>query len=79
MQGFSTGGPWPPGGPRRHCRGSATLAHVDQFTIEFFYFYKFAMIFQHISRLLLNIVKISSYRQNICAGGGGVVAASDVP
>ena len=23
-QGFSTGGPWPPGGPRRYCRGSAT-------------------------------------------------------
>ena len=28
-------------------------------------------LFQHISRLL---VKISSHRQNICAGGGGVVA-----
>src|SRR4029434_3537502 len=24
LQGFSTRGPWPPGGPRRHCRGSAT-------------------------------------------------------
>src|SRR4029434_7837979 len=23
-QGVSTGGLWPPGGPRRHCRGSAT-------------------------------------------------------
>src|SRR4029434_595660 len=39
-QGFSTRGPWPPGGPRRHCRGSATSAYVDQFTIDFFYFHK---------------------------------------
>ena len=23
-QGFSTRGPWPPGGPRQHCRGSTT-------------------------------------------------------
>ena len=38
-QGFSTGG------PRRHCRGSATWAYVDQFTIDLKNIYKFALIF----------------------------------
>ena len=47
-QGFSTRGPWPPGGPRRHCRGSATWAYVDQFTIDFFYFYKYTWARRHI-------------------------------
>ena len=47
-QGFSTGGPWPPGGPRQHCRGSATWAYVDQFTIDFFYFYKYTWARRHI-------------------------------
>src|SRR4029434_11187084 len=55
------------GGPR----------HVDQFTIDFFYFYKFALIFQHISRLLLNIVKnieeiaLTSATGGICVRGEG--------
>src|SRR4029434_9643397 len=37
-----------PGGPRRHCRGSATGAYVDQFTIDFFYFYKYTWARRHI-------------------------------
>ena len=58
------------GGPRHE--------PVDQFTIDFFYFYKFALIFQHISRLLLNIVRnieeiiLTSATGGICARGEGV-------
>src|SRR4029434_2049393 len=43
----------------------------------YFYFYKFALIFQHISRLLLNIVKnieeitLTSATGGICARGEG--------
>ena len=37
-QGFTTGGPRPPGGPRRHCRGSATQTYFDQSTIDFYLF-----------------------------------------
>ena len=47
-QGFSTGGPRPPGGPRRHCRGSVTWAYVDQFTIDFLNFYKYTWARRHI-------------------------------
>src|SRR4029434_5144413 len=32
-QRSSTGGPRPPGGPRRYCRGSAKLFHLKHFSL----------------------------------------------
>src|SRR4029434_9067415 len=48
QQGFSTRCRWRAGCLRRHCSVSGTLSYVDQFTLAFFYFYKYTWARRHI-------------------------------
>ena len=86
-QGFSTGGPWPLGGPRRHCRWSATWAYVDQFTIDFLFIFMNSLwyfnTFQDYTWISWKISKKLHWQvlqaEYVRGGGGVATAVSDLP